>query len=100
MSRPTFFRRIRHCIERLYERIHARPLSLLVFGASVALLIYLQGGTIGRFEARAVAHARVVEHPARVTSFVEKLYVQPGQHVDGRGGDRAREARSRVVQGQ
>jgi multidrug resistance efflux pump len=55
---------------------------MVVFAASVALLVFLQTSSLGRFQARAVAHARVIEHPALAASFVEKVYVQSGDPID------------------
>jgi multidrug resistance efflux pump len=66
----------------VFEAVSARPLSLIVFAGSVALLVWLQGSSLGRFQARAVAYARVVEHPALVASFVEKLFVQSGDQIE------------------
>lgn len=74
--------RVRRAFERLFEGISARPLSMLVFAASVALLVFLQTSSLGRFQARAVASGRVVEHPALVASFVQKVYVQSGDPID------------------
>ena len=74
--------RVRRAFERLFEGISARPLSMIVFAASVALLVVLQTSSLGRFQARAVASGRVVEHPAMVASFVEKVYVQSGDPID------------------
>lgn len=73
---------LRRAFERLFEGISARPLSMIVFAASVALLVFLQSSSLGRFQARAVASGRMVEHPALVASFVEKVYVQSGDPID------------------
>jgi len=59
-----------------------RPLSVLVFLASAALLIYLQTSSVGHFRARAVARAPSVEHPALMESFVSTTYVRPGDLVE------------------
>ena len=75
-------RSTRRALERLYEAVSARPLSVIVFLASVALLVWLQGSSLGRFQARAVASARIVQHPALVASFVQKMYVQPGDRIE------------------
>lgn len=73
---------VRRSLDRGFERISARPLSLLVFLASVALLVYLQTSSLGHFRARAVARAVAVEHPALAASFVSKVYVQLGDRVE------------------
>ncbi len=73
---------LRRAVDRPFDAISARPLSLLVFFASAGLLVYLQTSSLGHFRARAVARAQTVEHPALVVSFVSKVYVRPGDHVE------------------
>ena len=73
---------LRRAVDRTFERISTRPLSLLVFLGSVGLLAYLQFSSLGHFRAQAVARARSVEHPALVASFVSEVYVRAGDHVD------------------
>ena len=79
---PSLLRRVRRRFERLFELISARPLSILVFAASVVLLVWLEGSSVGRFEARAVGRASVVEHPALVASFVQEVFVKPGDRIE------------------
>jgi multidrug resistance efflux pump len=67
--------------DRLFERMSARPLSLLVFAGSIALLVYLQTLSLGSFSVRAVAEAQPRHHPAHVASFVSHVYVRPGDTV-------------------
>lgn len=73
---------IRMTLARWIERLNARPLGVVVFAASVVLLVQLQSTQFGRFRARAVADARPVEHPVLVTSFVERLHARPGDLVE------------------
>lgn len=68
-------------IDRAFERLSARPLSLLVFAGSIALLVFLESTNAGRFHAQAVTRAPVEEHPALVASFVEAVYALPGDQV-------------------
>jgi multidrug efflux pump subunit AcrA (membrane-fusion protein) len=67
---------------RIFEGLGARPLGLLVFGASVVLLAYLETSSLGSIRADAVAHAQTVDHPAKVASFITGVYVQPGDSVE------------------
>jgi multidrug resistance efflux pump len=69
-------------VDRIFDSISARPLGLIVFGASAFLLIQLQLAEGGGIRADAVAQARHVDHPARVDSFVTDVYVQAGDAVD------------------
>lgn len=78
--RPASF--LVRSFDRLFERMSARPFSLLVFVASVALLVYLQTLSMGSFSVRAVAQAPLVHHPAHVASFVSRVYVHPGDVVE------------------
>jgi multidrug efflux pump subunit AcrA (membrane-fusion protein) len=67
---------------RAFERLSARPLGILVMAASIALLVTLEASQIGRFRAQAVAHARLFEQPALVSSIVERVYVRVGDVVE------------------
>lgn len=73
---------IRRAVDRVFDRMSMRPLGVLVFFASAALLVYLQASSVGHFRARAVARAPSVEHPALVASFVSAIFVQPGDRVE------------------
>ena len=73
---------LRRGLSRSFERLSIRPLSIAVFAGSVLLLVNLQSSQLGRFRARAVAQAQVVEHPARFDSFVARLHVRVGDHVE------------------
>lgn len=75
-------KRLRRGLSRSFERLNARPLSIVVFAVSVLLLVNLQSSQLGRFRSRAVARAQVVEHPALFDSFVTNLYVRVGDHVE------------------
>lgn len=66
---------------RAFDALGARPFGMVAFGLSVALLLYLQVGAGGSIRADAVATARLVEQPARVSSFVIKVYVRAGDVV-------------------
>lgn len=69
-------------VGRVFDAFGARPFGILVFAASVALLVYLKVGLAGGFRAEAIALARQVDHPARVASFVTSVYVRPGDPVE------------------
>jgi multidrug resistance efflux pump len=73
---------IRRTISRGFERLSARPLGMLMFVASVALLVSLHSSQIGRIRARAVAQARGIEHPASVDTLVSAVYVALGDRVE------------------
>lgn len=67
---------------RAFDALGARPFGIVVFGLSVVLLVYLQIGVVGSIRAEAVALAPIVDHPARVASFVTEVFVQAGDAVD------------------
>ncbi|MCH7599879.1 MAG: hypothetical protein IH973_08995 [Myxococcales bacterium] len=69
-------------IGRVFDAIGARPFGILVFALSIALLVYLQSGVVGSIRADAVAAAGLIEQPARVSSYVTKVYVRAGDAVD------------------
>jgi multidrug efflux pump subunit AcrA (membrane-fusion protein) len=73
---------MRRLLSRIFEGVNARPIGILVFAGSVTLLVFLQSSELGRFRVRAVAEARGVDHPAAVASFVERVYVRPGDVVE------------------
>ncbi|MCH7866670.1 MAG: hypothetical protein IH881_03165 [Myxococcales bacterium] len=69
-------------IGRVFDAFGARPFGILVFALSITLLVYLQSGVVGGIRADAVAAAGLVEQPARVSSYVTKVYVRAGDAVD------------------
>ncbi|MBW2698756.1 MAG: hypothetical protein JRE70_19890 [Deltaproteobacteria bacterium] len=69
-------------VDGVFERFSARPLGIVVFAASVALLVQLQMGGERSFRADAVASAQSVDHPARVSSYIEKVWVKAGDVVE------------------
>ncbi len=69
-------------VDRVFDGLRARPVGILVFACSVLLLVYLQLGVQGTIRVDAVAMAVGVDHPARISSFVVKTYVEPGDPVD------------------
>ena len=69
-------------IGRVFDAIGARPFGILVFALSITLLVYLQSGVVGSIRADAVAAAGLIEQPARVSSYVTKVYVRAGDAVD------------------
>jgi multidrug efflux pump subunit AcrA (membrane-fusion protein) len=73
---------LRRAYDGVFDWISARPLSILVFAASVAALVYMQSINAGHFRVRAVAQAVTVEHPALADSYVSRVYVHPGDRVD------------------
>ena len=90
--------RTRRAVDRGFERLSARPLGIIVFGASVVALVMLQSSQVGRFRVRALAEARIVEHPAVVQTVVERAHVRPGDRVQA--GDLMIELSSRLVDSQ
>ena len=90
--------KIRRSVDRGFERLSARPLGIIVFGASVVMLVMLQNSQVGRFRVRALAEARVVEHPAVVQTIVERAHVRPGDIVEA--GDLMIELSPRFVDSQ
>jgi biotin carboxyl carrier protein len=69
-------------LERSSERLSARPLSVLVFVGTLSLFAYLETQDSGHFRVRAVAQASSVAHPALADSYVESVYVRPGDAVE------------------
>ena len=78
----ALFGGVRRGVDRVFESFGVRPLGLLVFLGSVALLLYLETTSIGAFRAEAVAQAQSVSHPAKVSSFVVATYVHSGDSVE------------------
>ena len=78
----TTWQGLQRAADRVFDGISARPIGIIVFGCSVALLIYLEAGMQASIRADAVAHAQSVDHPARVASFVDHVYVKPGDPVE------------------
>lgn len=78
----SIWRTIQRGVDRLFDGLSARPLGILVFIASAALLVQLQLGVDGSFRAEAVASAQSVDHPARVSSFIDKVWVKAGDLVE------------------
>lgn len=77
----TAWRSIVHATGRVFDAFRARPLGIVVFAASAALLLYLQMDTRGALRAQAVASGLQIDQPARVSSFVTTVYVRPGDVV-------------------
>ncbi|MFP6654481.1 MAG: hypothetical protein VCB25_02560 [Myxococcota bacterium] len=69
-------------IDRIFDSISARPLGLVVFLASAALLLQLSLSEQRGITAQAVGHADYMDHPARVASFVTQVFARPGDRVD------------------
>ncbi len=78
----TTWQAIQRTSDRVFDTFSVRPLGLIVFASSIALLLYLNLGLQGAIRAQAVAHAAQVDHPARVASFVTEVYVRPGDEVE------------------
>lgn len=78
----TLWRSGVYAVERVFDAFHARPLGIVVFVSSVALLLYLQVQTQGAIRAEAVAQGRQVDQPARVASFVTDVFVRAGDVVE------------------
>jgi len=68
--------------DRVFDAIGARPVGIIVFAFSAALLLQLELGIQTSIRADAVASAQQVDHPARVDSFVAHVYVKPGDPVE------------------
>jgi multidrug resistance efflux pump len=94
----TIFDRTRRAVDRSFERLSTRPLGIIVFGASVVMLVMLQNSQVGRFRVRALAEARIVEHPAVVQTVVDRAHVRPGDLVEA--GDLMIELSPRFVDSQ
>ena len=73
--------RLHRWLRRELDRSSLRPIGLVVFAASAALLVQLETRSFGMLRAPAVARADAIEHPALVTSFVEEVFVRPGERV-------------------
>ena len=78
----AIFVRVRRAMDRGFEHLSTRPLGIIVFTASVAMLVMLQTSQVGRFRVRALAEARVVEHPSVVQTVVDRAHVRPGDLVE------------------
>jgi len=76
------YRSVQRGIGRVFDAIGARPIGIVVFAASVALLGYLQVGVGGSIRADAVATAPLIDHPSRVVSFVTNVFVNVGDRVE------------------
>jgi hypothetical protein len=72
----------RRITESVFDGIGFRPLGIIVFTASVVLLLYLSNLNAGTTRSQAVANAQLVDHPARVASFVTHVFVKPGDRVE------------------
>lgn len=79
---PSIWRSTQRGIDRVFDAVSARPIGIVVFALSGLLLLYLELGMQGTIRSEAVATAQRVDHPARVASFVTKVYVRPGDPVD------------------
>ncbi len=77
----SMWRSATHTVERGFDALRARPLGILVFLGSAALLLYMQVESQGSIRVEAVARAQQVDHPARVSSFVTTVYVHTGDVV-------------------
>jgi len=78
----TIWRSMQRFGDRIFDAISARPIGIVVFACSAALLVHLELGMQASIRADAVASAQQVDHPARVDSFVAHVYVQPGDPVE------------------
>jgi len=72
----------RRITDGVFDGIGLRPLGIIVFAGSVALLLYLSNLQAGTTRSQAVANAQLIDHPARVASFVTEVFVKPGDRVD------------------
>jgi hypothetical protein len=73
---------IRRITDGVFDGIGMRPLGIIVFAGSVVALLYLSNLHAGTTRSQAVADAQVVDHPARVASFVTEVFVKPGDRVE------------------
>ncbi len=76
------WRGFQRATDRVFDVIGARPVGIVVFAVSAALLVQLELGMQAALRADAVAHAQQVDHPARVDTFVSNVYVRPGDRVE------------------
>lgn len=82
---PTRTTHSAHRMDGLFDRLRIRPLSLLVFFASVGVLIFMARSRTSAIHAPAVGYARSVDHTpdlvSEVTALVETVHVQVGDKV-------------------
>ena len=78
----SIWRETTHAGQRFFDVLRARPLGIVVFLGSTALLLFLQVESRGAIRAEAVAQGQQVDHPARVSSFVTNAYVRSGDLVE------------------
>jgi hypothetical protein len=74
--------RIQRASDVIFDGIGMRPLGIVVFLASSALLVYLAGQDASSIRAEAVATAGLIDHPSKVASYVSRVFVKPGDHVE------------------
>jgi len=72
----------RRITDGLFDGIGLRPIGIIVFAGSIGLLLYLSNLHAGTTRSQAVANAQLIDHPARVASFVIEVFVKPGDRVD------------------
>jgi multidrug resistance efflux pump len=79
-------RSIQHRSQRIadgvFDALGMRPLGILVFACSAALLVHLTSLSAGSIRADAVATAGLIDHPSKVASYVDHVFVKPGDHVE------------------
>jgi multidrug efflux pump subunit AcrA (membrane-fusion protein) len=66
----------------LFDSIGMRPVGMLVFAGSMAVLTSLISASDSAIRADAIATATRVDHPSQVASFVTAVYVKPGDRVE------------------
>lgn len=81
VRRSIGFRLIR-ATDHVFDAIGLRPLGIVVFAASAALLVHVIGLSANAIRADGVAVAELVDHPSRVSSFVTRVFVKRGDRVE------------------
>lgn len=75
-------RRLSGVFDLLHERVGARPLHLVVFAVVVTAIALLQTRSTATLRAPALGWAPTVEHPSPTPTWVEQVFVRPGDHVE------------------
>lgn len=80
--RSSLRRRLIRGSDGLFDWIGLRPLGIAVFAASGFLLVHVIGSSMASIRADGVAVATPIDHPARVASFVTRVFVKRGERVE------------------
>lgn len=81
-DRIAFRERLSEWVDVVHERIGARPLHLVVFAAALGVLGLLHSGSRGTLLVPAVGYAPNMEHPSPAATWVDQVFVLPGDRVE------------------